>query len=47
MCLDEVFVNGQVVVFDVIVVGNFDFMYLDEFIVGYQFQLSDDWSMVI
>ena len=44
---DEVFANGQAAAPDAIVAGNLDSMYSDEFIAGYQFQLSDDWSMAI
>ncbi len=43
----QVFANGEAASPAEIVDQNLDSMYSDEFIAGYQFQLSDDWSMAI
>lgn len=44
---DDIFANGEAASPDAIVDANMDSMYSDEFIAGYQFQLTDDWSMAI
>ncbi|MCU7555079.1 TonB-dependent receptor [Alteromonas sp. ASW11-19] len=44
---DEVFANGSAATPAEIVDQNLDSMYSDEFIAGYQFQLSEEWSMAV
>ncbi|GAB2995172.1 TonB-dependent receptor [Psychrosphaera aestuarii] len=44
---DQVFSDGDVPDKKSIVDANMDPMYSDEFILGYQFQLNDEWSMAV
>ncbi|WP_375278909.1 TonB-dependent receptor [Alteromonas australica] len=44
---DDVFANGEAKSPEELVDKNMDSMYSDEFIAGYQFQLTDEWSMAI
>jgi hypothetical protein len=44
---DDVFSNGDVPDASAIVDASLDPMFSDEFIAGYQFQLTDDWSMAV